>query len=52
MPSVVDICNEALSHIGVTPIQTLEEDSDAARACKALYPSTVIVWFWSTIIKL
>jgi hypothetical protein len=38
MASAVDICNLALSHIGVPTIQALTESNRQARECSRLYP--------------
>ena len=37
MPSIVDICNLALSHLGKGAIASLAESSEAARACNLHY---------------
>ena len=37
MTTKVDICNSALSKIGVDPIDNFDEDSQAARECKQIY---------------
>lgn len=39
MPSVVDICNYALSHMGKGTIASLSEASEAARSCSLRYES-------------
>jgi hypothetical protein len=38
--SDVKICNEALTHLGQEEIGSLTEDSNSARACKAVYEPT------------
>lgn len=38
--SETDICNLALSHLGEAPIESLNEDSTAARACALNYETT------------
>lgn len=38
MPSEIDICNLALSHIGRDPIQSLQDAVRSAQECKLLYP--------------
>lgn len=38
MPSIVDICNIALSHIGAPAIQALTEANRQARECQRLWP--------------
>lgn len=40
MPSSVDICNLALSHINAPPIQSLTEKNRQARECNRLYELT------------
>jgi hypothetical protein len=37
MPSAVDICSAALVSIGAHPINSLDDENDRARACKALW---------------
>lgn len=37
MPSELDICNLALSHVAAYPIQSLDERTKEARECKRLY---------------
>jgi len=39
MASVVEICNIGLVSIGAEPIMSLDDDTDAARACRTFYPS-------------
>ena len=39
MPSVVDICNNALVDLGASSIVSLTEDSKAARLCNQRYDS-------------
>lgn len=34
----VNICNDALNFLGVEPVASLDDDSKAARTCKAQYP--------------
>ena len=38
MPTEVDICNMALSHIAQYPIQSLNDSLKTAQECKTLYP--------------
>jgi hypothetical protein len=40
MPSEVDLCNQALGHLGEAPIVGLSDDNTRARACSRLYADT------------
>ena len=40
MPSVIDICNLALAHIGQSPINDLNELSPQAKKCNLFYSNT------------
>ena len=40
MPSVIEICNLALAHIGQGPINSLEELSPQAKKCNLFYTNT------------
>jgi len=37
MPSVTSICNQALSRLGATNIINIDDDTESARLCKAVY---------------
>lgn len=38
LPSETDLCNLALLSLGASTIESLDENSDQARLCKAVYP--------------
>ena len=55
MASPVDICNSALTKLGVEHIVSLDEDSKAARLCKEQYPKirdkVIGSHFWNFAMK-
>ena len=55
MPSVVDICNNALIDLGASAISSLTEDSKAARLCNQRFDSIRDTVFrfhpWNCLVK-
>jgi hypothetical protein len=55
MTSVIKICNDALSYLGIPSIDSLTENSQAARVCKQFYESTRDAYLeehnWSFAVK-